>query len=48
MLFAADLVCFVSSLCEVDDILIGGLLTLFSKEALEVIIIIIIIIIYFP
>ena len=37
MLFVADLVCFVSSLCEVDNILFGGSLTLFSKEALEVI-----------
>ena len=35
MLFAADLVCFVYSLCEVDDIFSWW--TLFSKEALEVI-----------
>ena len=37
MLFVADLVCFVSSLCEVDDIFSWWLLTLFSKEVLEVI-----------
>ena len=39
MLFVADLVCFVSSLHEVDNISLVGnaLLTLFSKEALKVI-----------
>ena len=38
MLFVADLICFASSLYEVDDIsLVGALLTLFSKEALQVI-----------
>ena len=38
MLFVADYVCFVSFLHEVDNIsLVGALLTLFCKEALEVI-----------
>ena len=37
MLFVADLVCFVSSLCEVDDIFSWWVTDLFSKEVLEVI-----------